>query len=226
MSYGFAAGFLLGAATLAGLTTWQCIRGWDRQERIHIAAERLAATPVPLPPVPGRTLHTSLPVEIRGRFDHPAEQRIFAARPEWGIGARLVTPFDLEPGRRILVDRGFLPDSLPESQTPEELRPPGTTVITGALAWPRERGIFTPEPEPDLWFARDVPALAAATGAEPVLVIAWPTGARAWPHADPPALDRTNIHVGYALTWAGLLIAWLVIGGLLARQNRRPAGPG
>jgi surfeit locus 1 family protein len=50
----------------------------------------------------------------------------------------------------------------------------GTVTVTGNLHWPEEVDGFTPEPDlaRNIWYARDVDALAAHLGTEPVLIVA------------------------------------------------------
>ena len=100
--------------------------------------------------------------------------------------------------------------------------------ITGNLHWPQERDRFTPEPDAasGLWFARDVPQMAAALGTEPVLVVA-----RAVEPADgaftPLPVDTAGIpndHLGYALTWFSLAAAWAGMTLLLLWRIRRRPG--
>ena len=52
--------------------------------------------------------------------------------------------------------------------------PTGTVTVTGNLQWPQETDSFTPEPDlrKNIWFARDVPAMAAALDTREVLVVA------------------------------------------------------
>ena len=229
MGYGFAVGLLAGAVLLGSLAIWQGVRAGHRAEAIEIATERLQQSPQTLPRNPTRGRHFSLPVRLEGRFDHAAEQHLYAVLAPWGAGFRVITPFELSNGRRVLVERGFLPQKIPPRLS-TQVRPTGRLRIEGILSFPRERNLFTPEPAEGLWYARDVPALAKAARASPVLVTARPartgaaegntSGVTLWPLATTPQVDRVNIHIGYMLTWAGLLVAWLVIGTMLWRKNK------
>jgi len=82
---------------------------------------------------------------------------------------------------------------------------------------------FTPEPDArtGLWFARDVPAMAAHLDAEPVLVIARDPTA---PGIDPIPVDTSGIpndHFGYAVQWFGLAAVWLGMTAYLLWRIRR-----
>ena len=65
----------------------------------------------------------------------------------------------LPDGRRILLDRGFVPIG-----DKDAARPPGPVAATGNLVWPRE-GAARPDRASNVWIARDVPLLAKALAA-------------------------------------------------------------
>ena len=79
------------------------------------------------------------------------------------------TDWMTDDGRRILLDRGFV-----DQDHKRDPRPPVRLDVVGNLHWPQEKGSATPAPNLDqnIWFARDVPAMAKALGTEPVLVVA------------------------------------------------------
>jgi surfeit locus 1 family protein len=210
---------LVGAAILAALGVWQLQRlAWKEAVLAAIEA-RLAAPPVVLPAVPDPDADAYLAVAAEGAF-LPGEALVLASPRGLGPGYRLITPFETADGQRILVDRGFLPEA-----RRHDPRPPGPARIEGNLHWPDEADRFTPPPDAaaGLWFARDVPALAAALGTEPVLVVL-----RASDEAAPPArplpLDTAaipNDHLEYALTWFALAAVWLGMTGFLILRIRR-----
>ena len=225
-----AGGILAGFAVLSGLCAWQIARALERESRIQLAAERLSLAPIPLPDRFMPADQELTPVLVRGRFDHLEERHVLTSLPPLGPGVRVITPLDTADGRRILVDRGFVPERLRDRLARPESLDEGPVEVEGILSWPRERGFFVPEPDPEtgLWFARDVLALASATGSEQVLVVARQSASGGFPRADAPRPDRKNIHVEYAATWAALAVAWAVIGGLLWRREvagSRRCGP-
>lgn len=87
----------------------------------------------------------------------------------WGPGFRVISAFETEDGRSILVDRGFVPES--EKQA---ARPPEAARFTATLLWPDETDGFTPDPDlaKNFWFARDVARMAEALGTEPLMAVA------------------------------------------------------
>lgn len=211
---------ILGLAVLIGLGTWQVQRlGWKTALLAEMAA-RIAAAPVALPADPDATRDDYLPVTVSGTLDG-VDLRILASRKTIGPGYRIVTALRTDTGRRILIDRGFLPISADALPT----RPEGTVTFTGNLHWPDEVDSYTPEPDAaaNMWFARDVPRMAAALGTDPVLVIA--RGSRQpTPPLDPLPVDMTavpNNHLQYAITWFSLAVVWAGMTLVMVRRIRR-----
>ncbi|MGC9370272.1 MAG: SURF1 family protein [Paracoccaceae bacterium] len=209
---------LVGAAILVSLGSWQLRRlEWKEGVLAEIEA-RINDAPVALPAAPDPEADRYLPVRVAGRFT--GEQvRVLASVKQVGAGHRLIAAFETG-GRRVLVDRGFLP-----LQSGSDALPEGEVTLTGNLHWPDEVDGYTPDPEPekDLWFARDVPALAAHMRTEPVLIVARAVSGQGGAVAPMP-VDTSGIpndHLGYAATWFGLAIVWLGMTALLLWRIRR-----
>jgi surfeit locus 1 family protein len=89
-------------------------------------------------------------------------------------------------------------------------RAPHEARVEGNLHWPQDTNAFTPPPDEKsgLWFARDVPAMAAALNTEPTLIVASaPTGEG----IAPVPVDTSGIpndHWGYAIQWFLLAVTW------------------
>ena len=133
--------------------------------------------------------------------------RILASRKKIGAGYRVISPLQLAD-RLILVDRGFikLADDVPAVS--DQL-----VTFTGNLHWPDEVDGYTPVPDYDenIWFARDVPAMAAALSTEPILLVVR-TSSLSPPQLSPMPVDSKGIannHLQYALTWISLAVIWL-----------------
>ena len=84
---------------------------------------------------------------------------------------------------------------------------------------------FTPEPEGALWFARDVPAMARALEAEPLLIVAREITPGSAVTPLPVSTEGIpNDHLHYAITWFGLALVWLgMTVFLMWRIKRRTA---
>lgn len=207
---------LIGAAVLAGLGLWQLDRlAWKEAALADIAA-RIVADPVGLPASPDPEGDRYLPVTADGRFTGESLD-VLVSRREIGAGVRVIAVFETA-GRRVLVDRGFVREA--ERAVP---RGADVTTVTGNLHWPDEVDSFTPTPDATtgLWFARDVPAMAAALNAEPLLVVARAPTA---PGIEPMPVDTSGIpnnHLGYAVQWFGLAVVWLGMTAYLLWRIRR-----
>jgi surfeit locus 1 family protein len=211
---------LVGIAVLLSLGTWQLQRLAWKTDLIARAETGLAAPPVPLPT--GTDLAAGIDfrrVSVRGTYMHDAAFGFGVSASGGEPGARLITPFRLEDGRVILVDRGWLPEGLLPPDVPEGLQPGGPTALEGVARWRggAERGWMIPpdQPERRRWFSWDIAAMERALGTPLVpvsLALQRPDSLAGLPKAQPVvAVDFRNNHLGYAVTWYGLAAALLVI---------------
>lgn len=204
-------GFLC-VAILIGLGIWQVRRLGEKTARQAQIESRLTQPPVPVPADPVAERDQLLHVAARGQLGDRALHVMTSMRP-WGPGFRVIAPLVLSDGRRVLVDLGYIPDKLKNSSKWSVSHMDGTLEVTGMLLWPDETDGFTPPPDlqENIWFARDVTAMAAALGTSPVLIVAQSGGPGVWPRPDPPRADLRNRHLEYALTWFSLAIGCAVI---------------
>lgn len=211
---------LFGTVVLVGLGVWQMQRlDWKEAILADIDA-RITAAPVALPPQPDPQADRYLPVTVTGQVQDPAI-RVLVSQKQVGAGYRIIRPMQVE-GRRIMVDLGFLP-----IQSPTPAAPVDPVTIDGNLHWPDEIDSYTPAPDlgADIWFARDLPLMADHLGTEPVLVVARSTSLPDSP-LSPLPMDTSGIpndHLGYAVTWFGLAIVWVVMTGFFLWRIRKPA---
>jgi surfeit locus 1 family protein len=229
---------IVGVAILLSLGFWQLRRLEWKEAILAEIAGRLAAEPVAVPPdaTPGADQY--LRVRATGTLDS-GELHVYTSVPQRGVGYRVIAPMTLADGRRVLLDRGFVPIG-----DKDAARPPGPIAVTGSLAWPQETDRFTSDPDraKNIWFARDVPQMAAALETAPVMIVVAESAAAGAPGARPvsqpasqpvsqPAsqpipqpvtVNIPNDHLQYAITWFLLAIVWtLMTGYLLYRIKRR-----
>ena len=210
---------LIGAAVLVWLGVWQLQRlEWKTAILDEISAKmRGPVTAIPVRPDEGRDEFSSVATDgtlLKG------EIHVLTSQPNRGPGFRVIQRLDLG-GRVILMDRGFIAQSLKNDK-----RPLVSGHFEGNLLWPDEIDpTFTPDPDlkANIWFARDVPAMAKALGAEPVLmvlrqssetqqvVVPWPVD----------SAGIANNHFQYALTWFSLALGWLGMTVYLLWRIRR-----
>ena len=207
---------LLGAAILIGLGTWQVQRLAWKQGVIDRAEAQMQAAAIALPTTPDPARDRYRPVQLSGRF-LGGEAHVLTSITGEGPGFLVVAAFQTEDGRRILVDRGFLPED-----QKSVARPGQAAQITGNLIWPDDVNSSTPAPDRarNIWFGRDVAAMAQALQTEPLMVVTRDaTGQGITPR--PVTVTFTNNHLGYAITWFSLAFAWLGMTGLYLWRIRR-----
>lgn len=209
---------IAGLAILLALGAWQVQRlSWKEGLLAEIDA-RIAGEPVALPARPEIQTDRYLPVAVSGEMLQD-EVHVLVSVKLVGAGYRIIAPFRTD-GRTILVDRGFIPTTAKAAE-----RRTGTMELVGNLHWPDEIDDFTPTPDLDdnIWFARDVPALAEVLNAEPVLIIA---RSQTDPNITPLPVDTAGIpndHLQYAVTWFGLALVWSAMTIYFLWRSRAPS---
>ena len=212
---------LAGVAVLMSLGFWQLSRLDEKRAQIAAIEARIGDLPGALPAAPDPAADRYRPVVVEGR--HTGEVvHVLSSREGFGAGTRVIGAFEAGTGRRLLIDRGFLPEAARSGADFASDR----VTVTGNLDWPRDADSFTPEPDlgRGLWFSRGVEPIAAHLGTDPVMVVA---------RADAPvpglvptpidSADVRNDHLEYAITWFLLAAAWAGMTVFLLwriRQNR------
>ncbi|MDE0532867.1 MAG: SURF1 family protein [Albidovulum sp.] len=198
---------IVGIAVLLSLGIWQLQRLQWKEGLLAEIDARIGADPGMLPEFPDQSTDNFRAVSLSGRIVG-SPLRVLTSRRGLGPGFRVVSAFETD-GRRVLLDRGFIAESRMALASDD-----ATLDVVGNLHWPDEWDrFFTPKPEADLWFARDVEMMAAALGTEAVMVVSRDSDGDAsfvvpWPvdsHGIP------NNHLQYAATWFSLAAAWLAM---------------
>lgn len=210
---------LIGAAILLGLGVWQLQRLEWKTTILAQITTRLHDAPVTLPKAPSEAKDEYLAVVVDGTL-LPGEIHILTSQTNRGPGFRVIQRLKVDQ-RVILLDRGYVAQNLKTAE-----RPLVSGRFEGNLLWPNEIDeTFTPPPDlaAGIWFARDLPAMAAHLETEPVLlvlrssnedqrhVIPWPVNTVGVP----------NDHFQYAMTWFSLAVIWLGMTGFLLWRIRR-----
>lgn len=196
---------VVGTAILIALGVWQLQRLAWKEGMLDQIQARIDAAPVPLPAKVDPSMKYD-PVTVSGRTTGQ-EIDVLSGTKESGGGYQIVSAFETTDGRRILIDRGFVPQD--DRHKP---RPPVDLTLVGNLHWPQEKGSATPDPNrtENIWFARDVPAMAAELGTEPVLVaVSEVQGDAQGVQPIPVAIEGIpNNHLSYAMQWFLLAATW------------------
>lgn len=206
-----------GAAILVWLGTWQMQRLAWKQGILTDIETTIAGPAQPLPNLIDPVAQRYQPVDLSGEIVE-GEVHILVSVKQRGAGWRIIAPFVTQDGRRVLLDRGFVPSNQKAAQ-----RRTGPATIMGNLHWPDDRNASTPDNDipANTWFARDIGPLAETLQTEPLLVIA-----RSETPADPSLLPLPvdtagipNDHLQYAVTWYSLAAVWLVMTALWTRRR-------
>ena len=208
---------LIGSAILVGLGIWQVQRlAWKEAVLDEIEA-RIAAEADDLPVLVDPETHRYQPVALEGEIGAGA-LRVLVSQKQVGAGWRIVSDFTTVEGRRVLLDRGFMPMT-----ATGPLPGGGAARVTGNLHWPDDRNSATPENDTagNTWFARDIGQMAEVLKTEPLLVIARDVTPSA-PGVQPLPVDTGGIpndHLNYAVTWFSLAAVWLAMTGVWMRRR-------
>lgn len=210
---------ILGTVVLVSLGTWQVQRLMWKEGVIAEIDARIASAPVPLPETIDPARDKYLPVAASGTIIED-EIHLLASTRDVGAVYRLVSAFETDAGRRILLDRGWI-----KTEDKDAERPAQHVDVTGNLHWPDERDSFTPENDVagNIWFARDVDQMAEVLNTEPVLLIVR-SSSEENTIATPLPVDSAglpNDHLEYVITWYGLAIVWVAMTLYYLRRMRK-----
>ncbi|WP_417210828.1 SURF1 family protein [Antarctobacter sp.] len=203
---------LTGIAILVWLGTWQIQRLEWKRGILNEIETTVSGDPRPLPRLIDPEAQRYQPVVLTGEIGSDALAVLVSVKQR-GAGWRLISAFQTEDGRRILLDRGYVP-----VEQKGQPRYAGPATVRGNLHWPDDRNSSTPDNDPavNIWYARDIGPMAEALGTEPLLVIT-----RDMSPADtgvtPLPIDTGGIpndHLQYAITWFSLAAVWLIMTGV------------
>ena len=209
---------IVGVAILVSLGQWQLRRLAWKEGILQAISVRLDADPVDVPSAPTPEADQYLRVAATGMLE-AGELHVYTSVPDRGVGYEVIAPMTVAGGRRVLLDRGFVPIGAKDAP-----RRVGPIEVRGALLWPDETDSFTAAPDraKNIWFARDVPLMAEALGTEPIMIVVAKSDARDAPFPQPVTVNIPNDHLQYAITWFSLAVVWtLMTGYLLYRIKRR-----
>ena len=196
---------VLGCAILISLGLWQLRRLDWKEDMIAQIQSRIDGQPVVLPAAVDPSMKY-MPVLVSGQTTGQ-EIDVLSGTRESGGGYQVISGFVTDDGRRILLDRGFV-----DQDHKRDPRPATRLEVAGNLHWPDEKGSATPDPNLDanIWFARDVPAMAAQLDTEPVLVVASEIrGDGQGVEPIPVAVEGIpNNHLSYAVQWFMIAATW------------------
>ncbi|MEM6972412.1 MAG: SURF1 family protein [Pseudomonadota bacterium] len=220
-----------GTATLIALSVWQTQRLAWKEGLIAELSARLAEAPIALPVAPDPEVFEFRRVVVTGRFtgetgEHGHVDAPLLATLEKAPGYRVIQPFEMVDGRRIMVTRGWVPleakniDGRAVRPIPA---PEDEVTVTGALRWPDDPQSPAFGARDNVWIARDLAIYADLFDVEPLLVVAetaTPGPETRSPVPTPLTVNLRNNHFGYAVTWGLLAFAWIIMSAIWAWSRR------
>jgi surfeit locus 1 family protein len=205
-------------AILCALGVWQLERLQWKLALIARVNGHMAAVPLPLDRVMAMDGEDAQyrRVVLSGHFDHAREAYVFttdAGAPVYHV----LTPFTVDDGRVLMVDRGEIPAEKLDPATRAPGNVAGEARVTGVWRVPDAPGAFTPPPDAAhrIWYARDLAGIAQADHlalAAPVVIEADASpNPGGWPKGGQTVVSFRNQHLSYAVTWFGLALGLLGI---------------
>ena len=217
--------------TCLGLGVWQLERLQWKQGLIAEREAALAGPPVALPRTPAEARGLAFRrVVAEGVFLHDKEIFLGATSPRGGgAGFEVLTPLREADGRIVFVNRGFVPTQLKDPNTRRAGQLDGAVRVSGLLRLPPEERPtrFLPDNRADInyWFWIDLPAMAAVDGLDSVAPFYIEADATpnpgGWPLGKAAAVELTNNHLQYAITWFSLAVGMVVVYIVSQSQGRR-----
>jgi surfeit locus 1 family protein len=213
------------------LGNWQ-VRRYHLKLRIaHDIATRVHAPPVAAPglaqwPHIAAGHEQYLHVRLHGRFI--GGQTLVHGSSSKGYGYWVMAPLRTDRGFVVLVNRGYVAPEPSGTPASAKIAPPeGEVTLTGLLRLTEPRGGFLRhnQPKKDLWYSRDVAAIAAADKLPADQVAPYFVDADASASANElPFAGLTSIHIynhslGYAITWYLLALGTLLAAGIVIRHE-------
>jgi len=226
----------IGIAVLCALGTWQVKRLFWKEALIAEVEERTSQKPMKL----SEFLETQTdkntwpysPVMTQGIYDHSKEVFFFTTSIEGRSGWNVHTPMLLDNGKYLIVNRGFIPY---DQQAPErrlEGQVTGKQQLAGLVRVPEKEkpNDWFPENQPEKreLYWRDYDVFTNLMGKDegrefvPLFVDAndapVPGGS---PKGGTTIIAFSNSHLQYAVTWYGLALALLGVGGYFLYSRRQ-----
>ncbi len=229
---------LAGFAFLIALGNWQMRRLEWKQGLIGSIAERTHAQPVSLAlaeeraALGGDVEYTR--VKVEGQLLNDREIHLYALDVENGPGFHVITPLRLADGSLALVNRGYVPNDLKDASKRTAGQLAGDVAVTGLLRHADVQAMFDPANDAtrNIWYWRDIDAMAATLGAEAPRVHSYiidaeasPAAPGGWPKSGVTRLELPNRHLEYALTWYGLAGSLIAVFLAFAVTRWRQSAP-
>lgn len=210
---------LVAFSLLCGLGIWQLNRAAEKRELEELYAQRQASTPIELTSELVRELADFQRVFLRGFFDNEHTWLLDNKQRQGQVGYEVISPFVLEDGSRILVNRGWTAGKENRTDLPDIQPINGRVTLFAELASVSKHPLLDAENDSKVWpkviLALDFETMAQHLGSELLprylrldesspgaLVTNWQ-----------PLNTTSSKHLGYAVQWFAMafaLIIWFI----------------
>ena len=204
---------------LCALGVWQVQRLFWKEALIAQVNARVHAPAVPAPAGAVSATDAYRHVTVRGRFLNGDEAQVYALT-DLGPGYWVMTPLRADNGTIVFINRGYVPMDQKAPASRAAGQTDAEVTVTGLLRLTEDKGwLFSQpnDPADDLWYHRDVAALAKSRhlgAVAPYFIDADATpNPGGWPRGGLTVIKFPNSHLVYAITWfslAAMLIGFLI----------------
>ncbi|NRP84747.1 hypothetical protein GFPCMMHI_00624 [Ensifer adhaerens] len=222
---------------LVGLGTWQVQRLHWKEGLLADIAARKDAPAVPLSAIEAMAASGG-DIEYRvvtttGHYLNNKERDFLATYAE-EPGFHIYTPLQLDDGRFVFVNRGFVPSEAKEPEMRKQGQLTGEQTVTGlarAKLVDRPSGMPDNDPVKNIFFWRDLDAMASSVGLPKDKVLPFFIDADKTPNPQGlpiggvTIIDLPNSHLQYAVTWYGLAVALVAIVAISWWRKHHPDAP-
>ncbi len=227
---------LVALAILLSLGTWQVQRLAWKDDLIATITARVASAPVPLAQIEQKFAQDSdveyWPVTVEGVFHHEGERHFFATH-DGRSGYYIYTPLQLDDGRLLLLNRGFVPFDFKDAALRAAGQVEGRQTIVGLARNPLAGKPSWVVPDNDIqrnvFYWKDIDAMASTSGVgrrEDYLGFFVDANNAPNPGGLPiggvTLISMPNNHMQYVVTWYGLAAALVGVMGAWFWRRRKP----
>jgi surfeit locus 1 family protein len=169
------------------------------------------------------------PVSLTGTLLNAQEQYLLSTH-DGQSGWNIYVPFQLEDGRALMLNRGFVPYDLRDPAKRPGSQPDVVQTVTGLARNPLAAKPSSITPDNDVksntWYWKDLKGMAANAGVSagkllPFFVDDW-SERGALPVTRTTIISLPNNHLQYAVTWYGLAAALAGVWGVMVFRRKAP----
>ena len=206
---------------LCGFGTWQLKRLYWKEALIKRYITQSQSNPISNPSEFSKSKISEFKaVEILGKFLHKNEIYITGKTYEGNAGFHVVTPFEMENNKIILINRGWVSEGYKDPKKRKFSLAEGQVNLKGIIRYPQKKGYFVPENDGQngFWFTIIPNQIFKFIKINSNFVIkdyyidalrleekiTLPIGVDGKP-------NLRNQHLSYAITWYGLALSLLFV---------------